>query len=140
MFVKGLDDVLNGKELEFDQNDFKKQINLKARQVIELDPQLVRENKHNIKLLLSKKIQQKLEHNLHYSDGLLKVWNWSGFFDKKFELIFAKERGLYNEAKSSKSKEREVYLRRAMKFDICFLQKAISDYQKNNKGNHIQKY
>lgn len=58
---------------------------------------MISKNKDKIKILLSRKLEEKLENNLHYSDGLLKVWNWAGFFSENFKLTFDHERGLFNE-------------------------------------------
>lgn len=63
-------------------------------------------------------MREKLEHNIHLSDGLLKVWNWSGFFNKNLEEIFKKERGLFQKG----SDATDTNLRRGMAFDICFLE------------------
>lgn len=136
LFVRGLNDILDKDAPAFDPEEFKKNINLKTDQQISIDPETLKNNKKNIKAQIANKLKQKLEDNLHYGEGLLKVWNWSGFFDQDDQAIFDKDRGMFNE----EGKNKDLDLRKLMQFDICFLNGAIADYKKGNKGNTIPKY
>lgn len=53
LFVKSLKDIINKPSIPFDQTEFKKDINMRSKQTIELDPEMINKNKNKIRIMIS---------------------------------------------------------------------------------------